>query len=780
VSRPNFEWKIDETPWETAQAGGSTKIVVQTNVAAPDTPSSGERSIKPTRRGRRAALAAILILTVVGAAAAALVIVSQRAETALAPIRRAVLGSYQQLQYALAESDEKVFDLLLSRASSPDRQNLKTLFTNKAFIDRSALGLRADTGSPQAVEVNLSPDLTEAEVVVDQAYATERGVGITETARLRQTLVFRLDAQRQEWLLGAPGADFWGKSISTEGRFLTLTYPERDASIGSRLARDLDELLGRLCREASAGACAPDTPLHMRLDTRLNSLALALNPDIAAARTISSGQLLLPAPTLVGMPIDEAGYQALLRYYGRALVRQVVLAGFDRTSDLRVAGLIQTEIERQMNRLGLLAWPDAAAINKPIPSTLPAPDQDVALYCIEDAQFGGALLRYSPRTQQWTKEVALSPIVTLLALPGGDGLLMQELPPIGEGRAQDLGQAQDLPLPRIVLWRDGRLVTAYAGASQTIVLPWPLTFDPSGRRAILFADQDFSGMALLHLDRCSANGCDTTPLAGYPAWSPDGAQLVLQDWNVESPRLLRGDGDAQTLVEIPTEGNIFAFPPFWIDAETYGYVRNTYTQSSLSGPLDRTFEVVTASTRDDEPHTLATAEELLAALPEDKRPSTLTIGFPTIAAPGDSGIVLIFALAYESRIGVAQPSYGVIFVYDWRSREVRSFIRLDQNIAGLPAASPNGRWLAQNTWDGASAHTWLILYNLTQGKSQTFNLSPGSQSLLAGPMYDWSSDGRWLQVLDNGVLHLIAPDYEYEHIVIPASPGCAFAAWVNR
>ncbi len=127
MSRPDFEWKMDETPWETTQAGGSTKIVVQTNVAAPDTPSSGGRTIKRARRGRRAALAGILIMAMVGAAAAALVIVSQRAESALAPIRRAVLGSYQQLQYALAESDEKVFDLLLSRASSPDRQNLNSL-----------------------------------------------------------------------------------------------------------------------------------------------------------------------------------------------------------------------------------------------------------------------------------------------------------------------------------------------------------------------------------------------------------------------------------------------------------------------------------------------------------------------------------------------------------------------------------------------------------------------------------------------------------------------------
>ncbi|HET7091610.1 MAG TPA: hypothetical protein VFL17_23515, partial [Anaerolineae bacterium] len=535
-----------------------------------------------------------------------------------------------------------------------------------------------------------------------------------------------------------------------------------------RLARDLDELLGRLCREASAGACVPGTRLQMRLDTRLNSLALALNPDGPAARMIFSGQTTRPAPTLIGLPVDEAGYRALLRYYGRALVREVVLAGFDRTSDLWVAGLIQTEIEWQMNRLGLLAWPDAPAINKPIPSTLPTPDQDVALYCIEDAQLGGALLRYSPGTQQWTRELALSPMITLLALPGGDGLLMQELPPIGGTRPS-----------RIVLWRDNRLATAYAGASETIVLPWRLTFDPGGRRAILFAD-DFSGITLLHLDRCSAGGCETTPLAGYPAWSPDGTQIVLYSLGDDNPSLLRGDGDAQSLFEIPVEDDISGFPPFWIDAETYGYSHYTSRQSSLIGPPDWIIEVVTASTRDDEPHTLTTEEELLAAVPEDERPNTLTIGFPVLAAPGEPGIVLIFASAYETRTTTSEPAYGVIFVYDSRSQEVRSFIRLERNIAGLPAVSPDGRWLAQNTWDGASTHTSLILFDLVEGKFQTLNFKPRSRDLLAGSEYDWSSDGRWLQVLDNGVLHLIAPDYEYEHIVVPASPGCVFAAWINR
>jgi hypothetical protein len=41
-------------------------------------------------------------------------------------------------------------------------------------------------------------------------------------------------------------------------------------------------------------------------------------------------------------------------------------------------------------------------------------------------------------------------------------------------------------------------------------------------------------------------------------------------------------------------------------------------------------------------------------------------------------------------------------------------------------------------------------------------------------------DGRWLLVIHDGVLHLIAPDYDYRQTIVPESPGCLFGAWINH
>ena len=45
---------------------------------------------------------------------------------------------------------------------------------------------------------------------------------------------------------------------------------------------------------------------------------------------------------------------------------------------------------------------------------------------------------------------------------------------------------------------------------------------------------------------------------------------------------------------------------------------------------------------------------------------------------------------------------------------------------------------------------------------------------------DWSGDGRWLIVLDDGILHLVEPDGDYQRTVVPDSPGCMVAVWIDR
>jgi hypothetical protein len=45
---------------------------------------------------------------------------------------------------------------------------------------------------------------------------------------------------------------------------------------------------------------------------------------------------------------------------------------------------------------------------------------------------------------------------------------------------------------------------------------------------------------------------------------------------------------------------------------------------------------------------------------------------------------------------------------------------------------------------------------------------------------NWSSDGQWFLSLNEGVLYLVAPGYDYHRAIVPESPGCIFAAWIDR
>ncbi len=85
---------------------------------------------------------------------------------------------------------------------------------------------------------------------------------------------------------------------------MTLVYPARDRDIGARLAGDLDKLLAEMCNRLDTQVCPPG--LHVRLKLETDPSSLADGRDLAN-RFSGSVQLELPAPTLTGLPLDEAG-----------------------------------------------------------------------------------------------------------------------------------------------------------------------------------------------------------------------------------------------------------------------------------------------------------------------------------------------------------------------------------------------------------------------------------------------------------------------------------------
>ncbi|HET7090345.1 MAG TPA: hypothetical protein VFL17_17035, partial [Anaerolineae bacterium] len=192
-------------------------------------------------------------------------------------------------------------------------------------------------------------------------------------------------------------------------------------------------------------------------------------------------------------------------------------------------------------------------------------------------------------------------------------------------------------------------------------------------------------------------------------------------------------------------------------------------------------EIVTAAIGGDKTQVILREQDLQAALPESERSgwSIVRIG-PVTISPTNPDLLVIAAYAKHERLQPTWPGRSYVFLFDRRSGVIS--LRLQSDVGSwfnFTDFSPDSRWLITSSSDFAR-FTWsLILHDI--GRSETRTLTSLSQAgyLHAFPEYEWSSNGQWLLVLDDGVLWLIAPDHDYQRTIVPQSPGCTLAAWVN-
>ncbi len=99
---------------------------------------------------------------------------------------------------------------------------------------------------------------------------------------------------------------------------------------------------------------------------------------------------------------------------------------------------------------------------------------------------------------------------------------------------------------------------------------------------------------------------------------------------------------------------------------------------------------------------------------------------------------------------------------------IRSDLGIWSQIGGAPS---NGRFLVDISYPPAELR-WQDVGNGNIGSVPL--LSP-SQSL-----FEWSDDGRWLLLFQEGVPILIAPEHDYWRFALPEGPDCYGAAWIGR
>jgi hypothetical protein len=752
MPRQEFDWQIGEEKGQARPPGEDRQV----NRPAWDNAKIGEDAARPRRSYWRVVL---IVFTAAGLVAATVfLLVSRRANEITASVTQDVLAAHKVVQRAIAQSDTELFDtLVLQLGGDAGWHSVQRDLVQRAMLfDRRPFGLHLQAAVPQVVQVNLSPDLKEAEVVTEYAYTMAAGPGTTETVRLRHTAVYRFD--RQRWLLAPPGGyDFWGDSLTSKGERLVLAYPERDAPIGERLARDLDAALAQLCADSPSIECPTGFYVQLRLSTAPDHLRSGY-PLIFRSSITDTAFIEMPTPTLVGLPVDEAGYRALYRGY----VREVAQAATSAYS----AG---SHLHGMLGDAGETAQAAISADRDPGPPPIPFPVQDIALYCSEGSKQGGSLFRYSLSTGTWSPELSSRSLFSMTPLPNGDGIILQE-------RYRSAGRIAS----HLILWQDKQERTLFDDPSRFAQTHWWNVFDPTGRRLAIFLSGEKNG--LLHLDRCAAAGCDVTPLPGFPAWSPDGSRVVLMGmFGDNGDRYYRSDGDGESMIEIPIDDDTSSLrSPFWLNNETYGYARNGRLGTAAESETPYTpSEIVVASIANDRPRVLLTSDDLLAMLPTDDRPERLEIGFFATVHPRHPNLLFISAYGLNPDSETTLVASGYVFIYDLGSQQVLSSIWTGGNVLWMPQFSPDGRWLTQSAYDPARSKLSLVLHHIGRNENKTLEYTDVSLASFGFPVYQWSGNGRWLLFLDDGILRLIAPDYDYERAIVPESPGCMFAAWIN-
>lgn len=333
----NFEWQTEEEEvWEALE-----------NVS-----EEAESPAPPRRLWPTLTIVAILLALVGGVVYWQ---VQQRIEAATTAVTADILSTHNLIAQAAADKDTDLLTPLLSGREVAWTEAQERLLLAGALYDRALISLPlAETETAvltpddeKIVDIILSPDLNEAELQYAMVHESFAG----EPVSLVHTAVYRRG--RERWLFSPPTSEFWGDWQTDAVAGIEYAYPARDADIANQIAAELGPFLTEMCTGLPELACPEPDELSIRFDTNPDSLT-----DLLDSRNLfgSPRRLNLPTPTLVGLPLDEDGTEALVTGYKVLLGTAVIADSIDYTC---CEGLpfVQALIDLQLSELQLKPWP---------------------------------------------------------------------------------------------------------------------------------------------------------------------------------------------------------------------------------------------------------------------------------------------------------------------------------------------------------------------------------------------------------------------------------------
>ncbi len=337
----SFDWQTEEDgEWEDETWQDKPKTAV------------------PPQPPWRTLLIIVVLLSVVG------VVVYQQAnkrlDDATTAVESDIFASHNLLSRAAASQDADLGKAVLSGRDMGWSQAQSDLMASGLFYEPLELGLtlaNRDTAfaplfreDDRFVDLVLSPDLNEAELTYGRDYLAFTDDGL-QPVTLQQTAVYRRGKTR--WLLSPPMEEFWGDWQTVEQDNLTFIYPLRDEETMSRLTEDLPVILNEVCQKLPELNCSSDTAIQIRFDTDPESLLDVADPANLYKANL---RLNLPTPTLVGIPINNDGYQAVRNAYAAKLV--AALIGDSIAYECcNHAAMFQAVMIYQLSELSLTPWP---------------------------------------------------------------------------------------------------------------------------------------------------------------------------------------------------------------------------------------------------------------------------------------------------------------------------------------------------------------------------------------------------------------------------------------
>jgi hypothetical protein len=654
-------------------------------------------------------------------------LVNNTQSEAVASVNEDVLLTFELQQQAIEENDEELFSAILSSNDPSWKRDQEELFAANLIDDRKALGLFGVSTPINRRTLVFSPDLQKAELSFVRDY-TVLSSEETSEVELLQHQFFHLENGR--WMRSPADHSFWGPWSKVDGKYVEITYPERDVKFVQALVEVVDSYLENLCYKVEGENyfgeyfCEGNLPWQIRVRTDDRALL-----DFAQSAAVKSSKFdyELPSPSLVGAPLTSKDLDVYLDLYTEFLFPTM-------------GNVILTTVTR--------------------------PEQFVYALCFKHSSGPRKLFRYDWRFRSWQPELPVQTFNYLSALPDDSMIMVAEgetITTIGEDTNSSLSEkiiTRHLKIPML----NSQTLLGWVKRSKS---PYFLLMSLSSR-------VESPRYAALDLQICEQGICYPEKLPGFPIPSPmsdatlyiNGSDIFLSTGSEKIEKLV-GKG----------------FSPFWIDGETFGFVRfhgdmatNIMTQVVIQHLSNGQLQVLVDG------HALAS---------EEKTPWAEDLFIhEVIPKPMDSNKLLITGTGVRDYSG-----YYFIFSLDISDlQNVNAFPKLQLEISrrgslvGVPGllaptgfpmilVSPNGRWLAMAELN--SQDTWTILiHDLLKGRTvEVIKDIPAVPGNL--PMLDWSADGQWLLIADREFLHLIAPEYEYQDRIAHDFDACSHIVWAG-